>query len=427
MSDRTESDLRQNSPKFRVCVLNEFFYPNDEGGTGAVLSALVADLKREHPELDIDVVTSRFFYRSGSNDLPPTDTWNGVRIFRVDSPQARGVSTPKRLVANAAFAHAVFRKLSKLHAQKRYDVILVSSAPPILVGVAQTFRRLFGVPYIYVVYDLDPDRAIALHVLSAKSVASRALKIAQSRWLHTANTAVVLGRCMESYISQEYKLPSSKLLTIPIGADPDSIPVRSVEDAKFRQEKEISGFVLCYSGNFGRYHDFNTILEVAKKFQDTDSDISFVLVGNGAQKAHIESRVQEEGIRNVKIFPFLPLADYPDLLASADASIVTLEPGMEGLCVPSKFYSILSSGRPTVAIMGPKCEVARVVEESRCGVRVEPNDIDSLFDAIQYLIANPEERRAMGDRARKVLESDYSSRIISEKYYEALKAACQNS
>jgi glycosyltransferase involved in cell wall biosynthesis len=150
-------------------------------------------------------------------------------------------------------------------------------------------------------------------------------------------------------------------------------------------------------------------------------------VGGGAQKKRIEESVEKENIRNVHLFPFVDQADYADLLASADVSLVTLEPGMEGLCVPSKFYSILASGRPTIALVSTNSEVARVVMEADCGVQVGQGDAEALARAVQDLASHPQRVDEMGRNARVILLERYSSAHISRAYYEAIIATLENS
>jgi glycosyltransferase involved in cell wall biosynthesis len=134
-------------------------------------------------------------------------------------------------------------------------------------------------------------------------------------------------------------------------------------------------------------------------------------------------RVESEKITNVRIFPFVPHEEYSDLLASADVSLVTLEPGMEGICVPSKFYSILASARPTIAMVGESCEVARVIQEAGCGVQIEQRDVNGLVDAICSLKDNPLDVDLMGANARDVLLEKFSTALLSDKYYRAFAMA----
>ncbi len=421
-------------PPLRVCFLNEFFWPDRTGGTGTVLSELAATLHADHGDsVEIDVITSRNLYRRSSEQnkgpLPEREAWNGVRICRVRAPSAVGKGALSRLTANSRFCLSALRALLREHWRNRYDLVVVGTAPPMLSAVAGIFRLLTRTPYVYIIYDLEPDRAVVLRVLRAGTAATRALHTFQHRWLHDAGKVVVLGRCMREHLVSAYGLPGERVAVIPIGSNPDEIRSLPHSASRFRQGQGLTdAFVVLYSGNFGRYHDFDAILDAAKAVASSRckaAQIQFVLVGEGAQRKSVERRVKEEAITNVRLLPFVEASHYPDLLAAANVSLVTLEPGMEGLCVPSKFYSILASGRPVLGLMDARCEAARVIAEENCGLRVDAGDARTLAHALLYLAANPEQCAEMGMRSRAALEARFTSGSVADLYMDTIRTSAR--
>jgi glycosyltransferase involved in cell wall biosynthesis len=416
LASNKQKSKRSKDEQIRLCIVNEFFYPDNGGGTGSVLSDLTKTLRASYPQLKIDAVTSRNLYRDKDVVLPEFEDWDDVSIYRVKTSHSAGLSAAKRIIINTVFGMRALRTLLK---HGPYDAILIGTAPPTLAMIARLYKRLTGVPYTYIIYDLDPDRAVTMGVLAKGSLVEKVLRWAQRGWLKSADKVVVLGRCMQDYISNAYKLPKNHFEVIPIGADPDEIVPLS-KDTKLREKHNLTGFVVSYSGNFGRYHNFDTILDAAKKLQALQKDVTFLLIGGGAKRDYIASRIESEELKNVLLLPFLPKEDYSDSLSSADASLVTLEPGMEGLCVPSKFYSILASGRPVLAMVGASCEVGRVVIEANCGYRIDQTDIDGLVDAVLYLAENLDEADKLGKNARKVLVEKYSTQKIADRYLQVI-------
>ncbi|RZL98461.1 MAG: hypothetical protein EOO88_60605, partial [Pedobacter sp.] len=138
----------------KVCLISEYFYPDNAGGTGTVLSGLIRQLKDTYQDLEFEVITSRNVYRGEQEQLVAHEDWQGVSIHRVKSPKAHASSIKKRLSTNLRFTWAI---LSKMMLRGKYDLVLVSSAPPCLPMAAKAYKRLTGTPYIYVVYDLYPD------------------------------------------------------------------------------------------------------------------------------------------------------------------------------------------------------------------------------------------------------------------------------
>jgi glycosyltransferase involved in cell wall biosynthesis len=93
------------------------------------------------------------------------------------------------------------------------------------------------------------------------------------------------------------------------------------------------------------------------------------------------------------------------------------------LGVPSKFYNILASGRPTVAILGAHSEVARVLEEADCGRRVEQDKPEQLAETLLELLAAPQVLEQMGKNARRVFEEKYTLHCVAEKFDKLFQSA----
>ena len=56
----------------------------------------------------------------------------------------------------------------------------------------------------------------------------------------------------------------------------------------------------------------------------------------------------------------------------------------------------------------PEANMWSLVEETGCGLCVEPTDIDAVADAVGYLAGHPEEARRMGMNGRRWAESKYN-------------------
>ena len=402
----------------KICLLSEYFYPDNAGGTPMVLSHLARYLKDNVPDLQLDVITSTSLYRGEANSLARFENWRGVRIFRLQTPKSNRPSTLLRLLAGAMFSLATLFKLLR---RSRPDLLFIVTNPPTLPLAVQIYSRIKSVPYVYLIHDLYPDLAVALGVLPREHPVARVFHRAQRSWLHSAQRVVVIGRCMRDYLEENYSLAPKKIEVISNWSDEEAIRPRD-KNTEFRRKNGITGFVVLYAGGFGQYQNFDCILDAAKLLGD-DAEVTWVFVGEGTRKNDITARIKAEQLGNVRLFPFVPDDEFADLLASADVSLVTLEAGAEGLGVPSKFYNIMASGRPTVALVSPTCEVARVLEEADCGVRVEQGNAEALAQTIRELASSPGKVERMGQNARHVFEEKYTLPQIAAHFYRVFQEA----
>jgi glycosyltransferase involved in cell wall biosynthesis len=392
----------------RICIVSEYF--DGTGSTPTILRNLAVFLRQEYPDVAIDVIASTNAYR-GKQRLKSETTADGIRITRVPTPKSNRASATLRLLLGASFSLAA---ASVLLMRPGYDLVFVVTNPPAAPFAAQLVRRLRGTPYVYLIHDLYPDVAAVLGVVDSNSPATRALAALQRSWLHGARKVVVLGRCMQAHIAKRYSLPADRMAVITNWCDPLEVTGKST--SSYRAEKKLDGIVVLYAGNFGHYQDFDDVLSAASILRDSDPDITIALVGNGVREAAIKQRVANENLTNVKVFPLVSNPEYPDVLAAADIALVTLARGAEGVGVPGKFYNVLASARPTIAVVAPTSEVALVLREDDCGIQVSHGSPEELAGAIRHLAHDEAERLRMGANARNAMLRKYTIKQVGGRF-----------
>ena len=78
--------------------------------------------------------------------------------------------------------------------------------------------------------------------------------------------------------------------------------------------------------------------------------------------------------------------------------------------LPNKPFEYFSGGLPVVSSLHGELE--QILSKNNCGLTYEAGDVQSLSDAILYLLKNPEKRVQMGKNARYLFEEKYSAEKI---------------
>jgi glycosyltransferase involved in cell wall biosynthesis len=276
--------------------------------------------------------------------------------------------------------------------------------------------------YVCLLHDVYPDIAVRLGYLRQDGVFYWLWDKMNQRMMHAAAAVIVLGRDMEEKIREKLDLSEwGKIRTIPNWSDEDAIrPIEKGENPFLREiGLSPSTFIVQYSGNMGLSHGMETIVESASRLQDIP--VCFLFIGGGGKREKIGKMVADLRLENVLFLPYQPKEKLRYSLVCSDVSLVSLDEGVEGLSVPSKYYGILASGRPVIALMAERSEVAMSILESGCGYVIPPGNPDVLAEKIRYLFEHPEMVGEMGKKARKSLERNYSRRVVAEKYFDLLR------
>jgi glycosyltransferase involved in cell wall biosynthesis len=238
------------------------------------------------------------------------------------------------------------------------------------------------------------------------------------RWaLRRAKCVIVLGEDMRARIVAKGVEPS-RVVVIRDGADlPKATePLPSPDPEVARAIRGSFSFVLLHAGNLGFYGAWNTLITAARKL--ANDGVGLVFVGGGALRAQLE--IAAAGAENIRFLDFFPPSKIPSVLSAADAHIVTVKRGLEGVVVPSKMYGILAAGKPIVAVAPKETDVVSIGEKQGFAVAADPDKPAELVNVIRALMADAKKLRALGEAARDAAPS-YDRAAERQKYLEVFE------
>lgn len=403
-----------NGTRPKIIFVNRFFHP-DHSATSQLLSDLAFFLAREGS--DVIVVTSRQKYDDPLAKLPKTETCDGVRIVRVWTSRFGRVVTIGRGLDYLSFYISAFFCMLKLAG--RGDVIVTKTDPPIISVAGAVVSRIRKAALVNWIQDLFPEVAQALGFRFGRRT-GRLLVRLRNMSLKAAVCNVVIGSLMQKKLI-DAGVPSNRVKIVHNWADPIGIyPISRVAN-KLRESWGLQDkFVVGYSGNMGRAHEFLTVLNAAELLRHRE-EIVFVFIGGGAQKNYVQEEVNKRRLENIVFMPYQARNDLAESLSVPDLHIVSLWPNLEGLIVPSKYYGIAAAGRPTIFIGAPDGEIAQILAESDGGASIGIGDADSAARFICHLCDAKSERERLGKNARAFFDSRYSQPHALRKWQNVLK------
>jgi colanic acid biosynthesis glycosyl transferase WcaI len=237
--------------------------------------------------------------------------------------------------------------------------------------------------------------------------------------LRCAQHNVVVGERMRNVLIAR-GIEEKKVTVVPNWANGDAIrPVAQAEN-RLRKTWGLDGkFVVGYSGNLGRVHEFDTVLGAMTELRGDDGKW-FLFIGAGKQRLTMETECKYRGVTAASFLPYQAREDLVWSLGVPDVHLVTLLPEMEGFVVPSKVYGIAATGRPMLNIGALDGEIAQLIEKHDCGMTIEPGDVKGLVDAKTRLAGNDALRARLGGNALKALENYYEMRHALQKWCNML-------
>jgi putative colanic acid biosynthesis glycosyltransferase WcaI len=374
----------------RILLMNLYF-PPDTSATARMALSVVEPLAVRH---EVTVLCGRPSYDPTERrpwGISQTERMGLMRVIRVGSTDYPRFNMRKRVLNYLSYVALVVPRALFVPC----DVVLAMTDPPFQGIVGAFVALLKRKPFVYNIRDLYPDMAVG-GSLVAPGMLARVWE-AMHRWaLKRADCVIALGDDMRARIIGKGVDPE-RVVVVRDGAE---IPVAGAVAASLDEDvvRAIRGdarFVLVHAGNLGFYGDWETLVAAAGEL--AGDGVRLVFVGDGAQREEVRRRAA--GISSVIFLPFFPGSKVASVLAAADAHVVTVKRGLEGVVVPSKLYGILVAGKAIVALATRETDVVALGTRQGFAVGCEPGDVAGLVAAVRGLIAEPERLRGMEEAA----------------------------
>ncbi len=411
----------------KILYISQYFPP--EMGAPA---ARAAELSRHWAAAGHEVTVLTGFPNHPTGVVPPeyrrqfrrlaaheqTDGINVVRTWLLPFPNRKA---HERMLNYSSFCASAASTGLFL---ERPDVVIATS-PQLLVGLAGCWLAHWKrVPFVFEVRDLWPESLAAVGMGESDSLLHRSLaKIAGFLYRH-ADHVVVVTPAFEDYLVKHWRVPREKISVIENGVEtqifaPEAPPGRAA--TALRKEWASDGkFVVSYIGTMGMAHGLETILTAAARLRDTNPEIIFLMLGEGAEKERIAALAQERCLNNLRFVDQQPRDKIPAYICASDVCLVLLKKtDLFKTVIPTKMLEFMSCACPV--ILGVDGQARAILEEARGGLVIEPENSDALVDAIRDLASNREAARALGKNGREYIVRKFSRHQTAEKYIRVLE------
>jgi len=347
---------------------------------------------------------------------------NQVRIHRIGDlhwPRWRitGWNHPVNVLR-----YIILATLRVLWRRKHYDFV-VTLDYPMLIRIGPHLAQLLTRQrprHVCWILDMTTEWRFLLGEWSHSDALHRFIHFLNTFPEKHAHLNVVPGRCMAERLLRR-GVPAARIRHIPIWHYGDLIRPMPLGNSHPALEGLRGKWIVLYSGFAGKLHGFEAIKAAMVELRDHPR-IHFVFAGDYPIIKDIESWAPARELPNFTRIDQVPFSELNLLLAGADSHLVTLRNETWGVCVPSKLYGCMASGRPVIFVGSSRSQCARDIERAGAGYVVSDSEPARLAHVLQHLADHPSEAVAMGRNARLYFEHHNDVPVCLAKWEDIFKA-----
>jgi glycosyltransferase involved in cell wall biosynthesis len=402
----------------RILILSHYFPPEVNAPANRIFELGRAWVEAGH---QVTVVTCApnhpkgVIYPGYRNRLWYREKIAGIEVIRLWTA----------LAANEGFVRRTLNYFSYLIAVvigtpffPKADIVL-STSPQFFCGLAgYPVSRLRRIPWILEIRDLWPESIVAVGAMRQPFIIRALQTVERFAYRHAKQIVSVSDAFIPHF--EGCGVSRRNISVIPNGVDMADFGASHTTDAdSFRALHGLQGkFVVAYIGTHGMAHGLETILHAADRLRARD-DITFILVGDGAERERLLAQHRTMALPNVLMLPQMPRAEIPGVWAASDAALVLLRdrPTFE-LVIPSKMLEAFAMGKPVV--LGVRGKAKNIIESNNCGLAFTPEDADDLARVVTLIADDNALAQRLGKHGRQLAASSYDRRVLAHQYLELL-------
>jgi len=386
----------------KILMVVAYFIPEIGSAAHVYFDLAKSFVKKGH---EVDIITSyprRFNLdkKDVDKEFALEEQIEGVKIHRCEH-HAKRDNIFFRGMEHFVLSRHYFKTFKKIN--NKFDVCLIYIPPLPLYYFSRKIKRYSNIPSILNYQDFHPQELTDVGVMKNKLMI-KIMEYIERKSYKNADFITVLTKGGIDYVIKKGGDPK-KIKHIYNGVNLSDFDSNIIKK-DFKQKEGIEDKILIsYAGILSPFQGIDNILDLAKKLSGHE-DIIFYIVGDGMSKNHLDQRVKNENINNVKLLPLQPREEYFNIINSSDISIVSLDERMKAPCLPGKMLNLLALKQPIIASVPSDSETVYVVKKSKCGIVINPGNINEAVKALLELKDNFKLRKEMGKSGLSFLEKN---------------------
>lgn len=284
------------------------------------------------------------------------------------------------------------------------------TVPPSLLGAGLSGSRTW-----LHLQDFEIDAAFGLGLVRGSLVLKGLIAI--ERWI--MNKYDIVSSISDAMVAKLVSrgVEPSKAVLFPNWVDADKIiPLPSSQSLRAEWNIAANRIVVLYAGNIGKKQGLEMLFPVAGDFKEKQSNILFVIAGEGAAKSELMQTAADQKLDNIIFKPLQPIDRLPMLLASGDIHLVLQKRGVADLAMPSKLTGILAAGGAALVTADAGTALHKIVEENRLGLVIEPDSPGALALGIERLANDINLRKEFKGNARRFAREKVNKNIVLDEF-----------
>ncbi len=376
-----------------VMMLSWEFPPRVIGGISPHVYYLSRSLVKQG--VRVIVVTCDF------PEAPDYEVVDGVEVYRIDSYKNPAPDFPSwiylmNLNMQKESARLV-REIGKVDLFHAHDWLVADAG----IGLKHVFRK----PLLVTMHSTEMGRREVLHTTTEKMIHETEAWLNYEAW-----RVICCSDYMVGHVRTIFGLPNDKLDMIPNGVDTETYDKIEEDLTDFRAKFALpEEKIILYVGRLVFEKGIQVLINAVPKVL-SKANAKFIIVGSGYMKEQLLNIVRGMGLEHKVLFQ--GFMDEPSLLRLQKCADVSVVPS---LFEPFGIVALEAMAAKSPVVVSDTGGMSEIVDHDKTGVKVYPNNPDSLAWGINKILLDDKYRDWIKENAYRVVQEKYGWDTIAQQ------------
>jgi glycosyltransferase involved in cell wall biosynthesis len=329
-------------------------------------------------------------------------TEKGIEILRVKTYPIKNVSNIRKGIANLLLPYQFQKEINKFYKDRKFDLIIIPTPPVTLGSLAKDLKKKHNAQVYLILRDIFPQNAVDLGFMKKDSLIHKIFKVKETGLYETADQIGCMSQANIDFVKDNHNVPDHKLHVLRnwqyLNTD-EHIEIDTIRE----KYNLVNKFVVVFGGNMGKPQQLENVLELAHRSKQ-NSEIVFVLLGEGVMMDRIKSEIITKNIKNINVHGSIPKLEYQSLIRASDVGLISLHENFTIPNIPSKALDYWNIGIPILGSLDKATDFGEILNETQTGLWAYSGEHKKLYENLMKLYKNNNLRVAMSENGRSYFQ-----------------------
>jgi len=386
-------------------------------------SGIYEDLLREFSKNGHHVYVVSPTERRNHEKTHLIDSENAI-ILKVHTGNIQKTNIIEKGIATILLERQYISSIKKYLSNVKFDLVLYSTPPITLAGAVQYIKKRDEAKTYLLLKDIFPQNAVDLGMMSTAGIKGLMYKYFRRKEMKLYDLSDKIG-CMspanvDYVLKHNPDVPAEKVEVCPNCIVPFDMSISNEERIAMRKKYDIplDKSVFVYGGNLGKPQGIPFLIECLKS-QASNEQSYFLIVGDGTEYEKLNSYINEDSPKNVKLMKRLPKEDYDRMVAACDVGMIFLDHRFTIPNFPSRLLSYMQAKLPVLCVTDRNTDIGKIAVENNFGWWCESDKPQNFTETVDKALNA--DLKALGENGFEYLINNYTTERSYNTIIDSMK------